>query len=694
MDKSVSQLITDTKNFLSLKKFDEALKSLNLIIIKDPNNISALSTIGDIYVFKKKYDDAIKIFDDIIKLNPKLSLIYNNKGYCLLNKMSFEEAIINFKKAIQHNQNYPEAYNNCGLALNKIGKKVEALEYFSKAIQIKNDYVQAYNNLTIIYLELNSINDALKTCTKSIEIYSKNIEAYNSLGLIYKRKNEIEKSLDSFSKALKINSNYLPSLINIAKIYTELKDYDKADEYFNKSLKIDPNNVNALSSFINLKLETCNWENLDKLKLNLLDLCENNNNKILQPYYSLLLSDNINFQKAIAEKYVNKFFQIKNETFIHNNNKRIRLGYFSSDFKNHAVITLIKDVFKNHDKNKFDLFGFNLSRIYQKNLIDNVTISNFKEFFDCGYKSDLEIQNLIKEHKIDISIDLNGHTKDNRFEIFKKRCSPIQINYLGYPGTSGSSKFDYIIADKILIPDHLQNHYSEKIIYLPDTYQPNCFENFKLKKNLNKESFSLPEDKFIFCCFNNLIKFNKDILDLWSKILSLSKNSIIWILCSKMSIQRKNIIKEFEKRDIHESRIFFSEKTVYDKHLERFKLADLFLDTYPYGGHTTAIEALAAELPILTRIGETFQSRVSASLLESIGLAELITHDKDDYVKLAVELSKNIEKTFQLKKWIHDQKKKSNIFNNKIYTQNLEKAYLKAFDTFLNKKKISNINLD
>jgi len=684
MDKSLDQLITDSKNFLSLKKFDEALKNLNLIVIKDPNNISALSTISDIYVLKKNYDEAIITFDKIIKINPKLSNIHNNKGYCLLNKGSFENALKSFEEAIRHNYNYPEAHNNCGLALIKIGKKIKAKQYFMNAIKIKKDYVQAYNNLTTIHLELNDLDKALETCIQSIKVNSKNIEGFNLAGLIHKRKNEISLSLENFNQALKIKSNYFPSLINIAKIYQKLNDYDNANKYYIKALDVDSENVNALSSFLHFKLEFIDYTNIKSLKKKLFSLINNDENKLIQPYYGLLLNDDIKFQNKITQKWCNKFLQNPDFLNLENKNSKIRIGYFSSDFKNHPVISLTKNIFKNHDKEKFDIFGFNLSIENHKKDIDENLISKFNEFFDCGFKSDDEVIKISRELKIDIAIDLNGYTKGGRSLIFRNKCAPIQINYLGYPGTMGDKSYDYIIADKEVIPEKNIKDYSEKIIFLPDCFFPNSLEGIDIINKQNKKDFEIPSDKFIFSCFNNISKINEEIVDIWSEILRSSKNSILWLSIGKNSIQHKNILNEFDQRGIDSSRIFFSQKIDYQKYLERFQLADLYLDTYPYGGHTTSIEALAAELPILTYQGETFQSRVTASLLRNLNLNELITTNKVDYIKLAVDISNNKEKLASFKKEIKKQKKLSKLFDNKNYTINLEKAFFEAYDKFSN----------
>ena len=696
MEKSLNELISDTKKSLTQKNYDDALKNLYLIIKKDSNNFSALATIGDIKVFQRKYIDAIEVFDKIIKKNPKLPSIYNNKGFCLLRMNKYPEAIQAFQNAIQNKNDFSEAYNNLGFAYKKLGDYAKSKQNFLKAIEYNGDYFQAFNNLTILFLEENNLEEASKFAKKSIQINPKNFEAYNNLGLILKRNNDTKNSLINFHKALEINPNYLPTLINLAKNYDGLNEYNKAFDCINKALKIEPENINALSILIYLKLKTCDWNGLDTLKNKLINLSIDFKDKVMQPYYSLLLNEDIKFQKIISDKWSKNHLVISgSETFqrelITSTNKKIKLGYFSSDFKNHAVASLLKDLFKNHDKNKFELFGFNLSKNFSKNNVSrNITV-NFKEFIDCNSKTDQEIINICTSFAIDIAIDLNGYTKDGRSSIFKNRCAPIQINYLGYAGTMGEKLHDYIIADKVVIPERNYKYYSEKIIFIPNSFFPNSLGNEILESKLTKKEFLLPDNKFIFCCFNNIVKINEGIIDIWSNILQKSGDSILWLSIPKEGIQRDNILKAFDKKNIKSSRIFFSEKIEYQKYLERFQLADLFLDTYPYGGHTTSIEALSSGLPILTLQGEGFQSRVSASLLKSLKLDELITTNKDEYIKLALELNNNKEKMNSIKFRLKNQKKISKIFDSKLYANNLEKGYCEALNRFVDEKKIENI---
>ena len=539
-------------------------------------------------------------------------------------------------------------------------------------------------------IELNNLSSAKTYCEEAIKINSNIKELYNSLGLIFDKKNEVEKSISFLKKALSLSPNYLASIINLARIYLTQKDYKNSSIYFRKALDIDQNNMKALSNFIYLKLKICDWDNLEEL-LKRLFINMDKNHQIVQPYILMLLKDDLKLQYENTRKWSAQYETSKINSF-QSNNKKIKIGYFSTDFKNHAVISLAKNLFINHNKKKFDIFGINLSNRYLKKDIDVNLIQSFNEFIDCGYKSNNEIEDICKKINLDFAIDMNCYTEGGRIDIFQNKLAPIQINFLGYPGTSGSKFFDYILADKVLITENDKKHYSEKIIFMPDTYQPNSFSSSQSLSNQIKKDLLIPKEKFVFCCFNNSFKINKLIFDVWVEILKQSNNSIMWLLEDNL-IQSENLKKYCENQGINSSRIFFAKRVDYQQHLDRFKQADLFLDTFPYGGHTTAIEALNSDLPILTLKGETFQSRVSSSLLTNLNLIELITDSKNNYIKLAVELSQNSDKLIKLKQTLKENKKNSKLFNNEIYTKNLEDALEKIHLSFTLGKKLENIYL-
>ena len=333
------------------------------------------------------------------------------------------------------------------------------------------------------------------------------------------------------------------------------------------------------------------------------------------------------------------------------------------------------DVFKNHDKTKFDIFGFSYGA--EKNDKWRIeVIKYFNQFKDIHKVSDKEVLDITRNLELDIAIDLSGLTGNPRSGLFSSRVAPIQINYLGYPGTIGADYMDYIIADEIIIPKENFKHYFEKVLYLPDCYQPNMECRDISKKEFKRSDFGLPERAFIYCSFNNNYKITPDIFEIWMKILNNVHNSVLWILKSNEKATL-NLKKEAEIKGINPDRIVLADHLSNDEHLKRIELADLFLDTFPYNAHTTASDAARMGIPIITLKGNSFQSRVGASILNCIAMNELVTNNKKDYQDLAIELGTNFEKFNKLKKSFKNSVKTSSLFDSNKFTKNLEDLYLK-----------------
>ncbi len=355
---------------------------------------------------------------------------------------------------------------------------------------------------------------------------------------------------------------------------------------------------------------------------------------------------------------------------------------------------LMVQMLEQHDRSLFELHGFYFGpSLDEKDSLQKRILKCFDTFHDINNLNDKSVANLSKKIEIDIAIDLMCHTGNrNRFGIFLKKLAPIQINFLGYPGTSGSKLFDYIVADKILIPEESQKYYSEKIIYLPDTYQANENEKKITDKNLTRENFGLPQNKFVFCSFNSNHKINYKTFKLWMNILSKNPDSVLWIM-SDNDLSELNLKNFASKNGIDSKRLFFAKHMPLDEHLKRLQLADLVLDTFPYNAHTTCSDALRVNLPILTLKGKSFASRVASSLLNSIKVTELITESEDDYEKLALKISKDKIYLESIVSKIKKNKLSSNLFKSEVYTKNIEKAYSMTYQRFVNGETPKNIEL-
>ena len=438
--------------------------------------------------------------------------------------------------------------------------------------------------------------------------------------------------------------------------------------------------------------------NLDNFSSDLLQLIKKTNNgeKATTPFSLLTMIDDPGIHKKSAEIYSNDKY-LKSNIFPkiphYHRHKKIRIGYFSPDFKNHPVAYLTAELYEIHDRQKFEIHAFSFG-VEIKDKI-NIRIRNgVDHFHDVHAMSDRDIVKLARSLEIDIAIDLAGSTGMARTNIFAMSVAPIQVSYLGYNGTMGSSYMNYVIADHIVIPDNQKQYYSEKIVYLPNSYMPNDSKIKMSEKVFIREDFGLPKDGFVFCCFNNLYKISPSTFARWMRILSKVDGSVLW-LSSGNNTAMNNLKKEAKKNGIDENRLIFAERVpLMEDHLSRIKLADLFLDTLPFNAHATASDALRMGLPVLTCKGKAFAGRVAASLLNAVELPEMITTTQEQYESVAVELANNPEKLKIIKEKLIDNLPTSPLFNTSLYVQHLEAAYSKMYERYQNKINTDDVEID
>ncbi len=608
----------------------------------------------------KKFDLALKSWDEVIKLKPDYPEAYNNKGNILFMQDKFQEALMNYEKSIELKKDFADAFNNRGNALRKLNKKKDSIESYKEAIKLKPNYAQAYKNLGSILKETNDVDNSIKNYEKAIDIDPKYLDALVDLGNIHQDRGQNILALNNFFRVLELKSDFKFLLGFVAHV----------------------------------KLKICQWDGID----NILEDIEKKvieQKNITQPWVFLTYNDSPNLQKITSEIWANKGKKSsKNNSRKFDDkskNKKIKIGYFSCDFYNHATSLLMINLFELHDRTKFEIIGFNVGSKIEDELYKRVHKA-FDQFFNIGDKTDSEIIDFSRLQNIDIAVDLKGYTKNNRFDIFKERCAPIQINYLGYPGTLGSECIDYIIADKILIPKESQKYYSEKIIYLPDSFQVNDSIKKNVSKNFTKEELGLPRDKFIFCSFNATFKILPKTYDVWMNILKKVENSVLWLLVDNDET-KKNLILETNKRGVNDERIIFANRMPFEQHILRQKLGNLFIDTFPCTGHTTCSDALRAGLPVLTLQGKSFAGRVSSSLLNALGLKELITKNIGDYENLAIKLASDPNFIGTIKSTLEENLKKKPLFNCEKFTGNIEKAYLEIQRLYNENKRVDNIEI-
>ena len=628
------------------------------------------------------------------KVKPNHELL-NLYGVILFQLKKYDQAIVQLKKSIEINPNYYQGYNSLGNIFFKKNDFNEALEAYQKAIDLKFDYYEAYYNIGNVHLKLRKIDKALKNYNLSTKYNSSYLPAIKSkVDIHYNFKNH-KLALEEIQNYLSIEPDSASMYHKRGDIFVEINNLDLALQSYEKAQILNPDKPFLIGSIQLTKNKMCIWSDFFEIKKYIQDKIIKQE-KASPPYTVTTVYDSPQIQFECAKVWQNEYklkykknFSLKKKT-----SKKIKLGFFSADFRVHAMGHLMVGMLELHDKSQFELYGFYFGpKIQSSDILHKRIFKCFDKFIDISLMSDLEALNLCRDLEIDIAIDFMCHTGDyNRFNLFLERLAPIQINFLGYPGTSGSNNLDYIVADKILIEPDEQKFYSEKIIYLPDTYQPN--ENDKKISNtkVKKENFGLPEDKFIFCCFNSHQKINPIIFDAWIYILNNTENSVLWLLKDN-KFSQDNLKLLIKKNGINPNRLIFAENLKIEDHLQRIQFADLFLDTFPYNAHTTCSDALRVGIPVLTLKGNSFASRVAASLLNTIKLNELITTNIEDYKKLAIKIYNEKVYLGEIKKKIAINKKNSNLFKAEIYTKNIERAYKKVYQNYLEGIKPQNLKL-
>jgi predicted O-linked N-acetylglucosamine transferase (SPINDLY family) len=682
----INFLINKVHKSLENKDEIQAINFLNEILLIDPLNFNANHIKGVILGAKGEHKLAKIFLKKAAEIEPDNYFAQFNYAKSLLETGDDDEAIFYHKNAIRVQPNSKEAWVNYGKSLWNLKDYYKALDCYDCALKIDQNFIEALINKSGILIHLRKYSEALTVLDNALLLNSSEVKIYLNRGIAFTRLDLNEEALLQYNKVIETDHNCYEAYYYKALVLFNLKNYEDSFVFFKKALSFR-NNINFLfGDFIYSKMSVCDWdffnENISELQLKI-----KNKELAIEPLALKGLIDSPELELITTQNYV-RFRYLdylkKDSKFIKKSkSSKIRLGYYSSDFnKYHPVAFLTSQIFEEHNKDLFEVFAFSFAKHDEKDEFQKRIIDSFDKFIHCKDLSNLEIVNLSKELKLDIAIDLNGYTKDNRAEIFFERIAPIQVNYLGYPGTMGSKSIDYIVSDNVVISKSNKEFFNEKIVYLPNSYPPNDKKKIISEKIFVRTEFGLKDDQFVFCCFNNNFKITPIIFDVWMKILSRANNSVIWLL-EKNFLVSKNLKKEAEKRGVSSTRLIFSKRIdLRPEYLARQRLADLFLDTFPYNAHSTSCDALFMGLPVLTLIGNSFQSRIGASLLYSVGISELIAKNLKEYEDLAVELATNKEKIFSIKEKLKNNVMKESQLNAKLFTQNLEKAYAEMFNNY------------
>ena len=586
----------------------------------------------------------------------------------ILNK-EYEKAEKLLKNLYDKNEiDYLQLHQLAFLNIIKSNSK-EAINLLKKSIEKNPKYPNSYSDLGSLYLKENQISEAKKYFLKSLDFNKNLFSSLNNLGLIYKNGREYKLSIKYFLSALNVSPRNYLVLYNLAQLFEEIEDYSKAKDFYIKTINLNPTYGNAIVGFYNLLLKTFEWRIIDKFEPKL----KNFGVKSFQggePLTFLYLEEENYIRKLRAINFFNSNFKRDHIKLKPQNNKKLRIGYISNNFIFHPVSFLISGVIKKHNRKEFEIYGYSTNT--KKDKITEKISKTFDFYRDISVKSDDEAVNIIRSDNLDFIIDLMGYSAGSRMGILSKKAAPIQISYLAYPSTTGSNQIDYLLADNHVIPETEVDNFTEKVVSIPGTFM--CFDDTtKISDKVTKNHFyKFKQESFIMVAFHRPQKLNLKTVSCWCDILNSIEDSFLWIR-KPNKYAMKNLLEFFEMRDIDLSKIIFADREpTYEKHLSRYRVGDLLLDTFNYNGHTTTIEALWSGLPVITLQGKNFASRVSASILRSIGLEELIANSIDEYKQKVIFYSKNPIKIKALKSKLFKLKSDGELFNTETFTKKLE----------------------
>jgi predicted O-linked N-acetylglucosamine transferase (SPINDLY family) len=666
----------------------EAKKIYEAILQTTPNDFNCLHHLGLIAKNNKEYLLALDLFSQAININPKNAAVHFNLANTLKELNKINDAIASYDKAIEIKPDY-ELYLLRGLAFYELEKFDEAVSSYDESIKLKPDPI-TYCNRGLALVDLNKIEVGIADYDNAIQMDSNFIQVRHNRGLALKLLGKTKECIEAFKAIVKIEPNNYESLYEIATIYNVLKEFKLALNFCGQVLKINPNHNPTILLGIKIRKRTCDWTS-DEQDITYALKNINDGEESVGPFSSLAFFADPAIQKKLIERHTSKKYppnNFFNKILPYKNHKKIRIAYFSPDFCDHPVSNLMVECIEKHDQSKFEIYGFSLVD-KPDDPINKRLKKAFTKYINIENKLAKDIVRLAREMEIDISIDLAVYTGQTRPEIFAMRTAPIQINYLGFPGTSGADYYDYIIADSVLIPKDNQKHYSEKIVYLP-SFQANDSNHPTPSTLFKRQDLGLPEKGFIFCCFNNSNKYNPSIFDSWIKILSKVNDSVLLLYADNESV-KINLRKEITLRGIKPSRLIFGDRLPIPEYLARFKVIDLFLDTLPFNAGTTGSDALRTGLPILTCKGKSFAGRMCSSLLNAVNLPELITCSLEHYESLAIELATNPEQLKIIRDKLDKSLPTAPLYNSTLFTKNIECAYSMIYERMQNKFNVEHI---
>ncbi len=635
-------------------------------------------------------DQALAFYRHALAINPHFAECYNGLGLVFKSLKRMKDALQCFTKAIQEGPGLVEAHNNMGTMYKDQGRYPSAIRSFAAAVKVDPNYSPAHYNLGLLFDEIGRCHDAIRCYRDALTSNPALIQVHNNLGISLEKMGRTAEAMQCFKKAMEVDPDNPSAFLNAGIVCHHQNNLERAIAYTKQAIQKNSGDIRAYITLYDQLRQGCCWNEVTqigaKIDTHTAQALRDGKQPAESPFLAITRSENRQRNMEIAlswGKAVQRKASCLSPPFAYDvrPKQKITVGFLSNRFRNAATGHLLAGLFACFDTQRFAIhcysWGEDDGSYFRKTIETNCT-----RFIDISKMGFVDAATEINRDGVDILVDLKGYTRNNRIEICALQPAPIQIAYMNHNGTSGAPFFDYLVGDRHVVPENHKKEYSEKIIYMPNSFMAADPALGMDMKPIRRNQRKFPENVFVYCCFNQSYKIEPSVFGCWMKILTNTNNSVLWLL-NENRLAISNLRKEAMQYGIDPQRLVFANKVNKKKHLERLRHADAVLDTGIYNGHTTTVDALLSGLPVVAKKGNQFASRVSSSLLSAIGLRELITESDKEYVDRAIQLCRNYGEVERIKEKIRINKRTTPLFDTRKFARNLEEAFIQVWNRYL-----------
>lgn len=677
--------------YRNMGRLDEAAAALKQALAVAPDDPDTHNNLGLVYEQQQRLEDAAGCFRRALALNPDHVHARNNLGNVLRAQGRLDEAVACYEKVLADAPNHVDAYINLGVARAEQGGYPEAQALYEQALRRDARSFEAHYNLGKLLALQGQVMDAIGHYRQAVEVGPGQAIAHSELGNAYRQLGDVESAVACHRKAAELSPGNADSHYNLGQSFKLQGQIQAALESYERALELAPDHVPALGGLVHLRQHACRWEGMEKLWQRVRERIADGAGGGLSPFSIFSMPASAAEQLACARAWARQ--ELAPLLGAHagprfdfsrpRSRERVRVGYLSWGFHRHATAYLVAELFELHDRNRFEVFA------YAYGPEDNSAVrarvrSACEHFEDVSQESYFATAQRIYGDGVDILVDLTGYTLGARPQILALRPAPMQVNWLGYPGTLGTDCVDFIVADPFIIPEGHERFYAEKVIRLPDCYQVNDRRREVSDRVPTREECGLPGSGIVFCCFNQAYKILPEMFGAWMRILHAVPGSVLW-LAEANPWAAENLRREAAARGVAGERLVFAPRKPLGEYMVQYRIADFALDTFPYTSHTTSADALWMGCPLATCAGETFASRVAGSVLASAGMRELVTDNLGDYERTVIESAGSPQRLQDLRRKLHETRDSCALFDTPGFVKHLEAAYEEMMKAYAKK---------